>query len=169
MPQNTYDLYNSGMERNFRIRDYQSGESDLAADIRGLKTAEDREHFKKVLEGDAQWVGHYKHLALLKNEEIIGDIQLRRCHQTMPPGVAHIGIEIVESSRGQGAGTMALELIWGWAQENGFHRLEGSTDVSNAAMQGAFKKAGWAFEGILKNLFMEDGKGHDYLSYAKTI
>jgi len=36
-------------------------------------------------------------------------------------------------------------------------------------MRRAFEKAGWSFEGTMKNLFLEDGVGHDYLSFAKTI
>jgi len=31
-----------------------------------------------------------------------------------------------------------------------------------------FENAGWNFEGILKNLFLEDGIGKDYLSFAKS-
>ena len=86
----------------------------------------------------------------------------------MPNGVAHIGIDIAESERGKGAGTSALELAWNWVKDNGFHRLEGSTDINNLAMRRAFEKAGWNFEGTLKNLFIEDGISHDYLSFAIT-
>jgi len=48
-------------------------------------------------------------------------------------------------------------------------RLEGSTDAANVAMRRAFEKAGWSFEGTMKNLFLENSVGHDYLSFAKTI
>jgi len=47
--------------------------------------------------------------------------------------------------------------------------LEGSTSDENIAMQRAFEKAGWEFEGRLKKLFMQDGVAIDYLSFAKTI
>ena len=87
----------------------------------------------------------------------------------MPDCVAHIGIDIAADQQGKGAGTIALEMAWDWARANNFHRLEGSTDIANFAMRRAFEKAGWSLEGTLKNLFLEDGVGHDYLSFAKTI
>jgi RimJ/RimL family protein N-acetyltransferase len=153
----------------FVIREYLSEEADLACDVRGLVSLESRERFKKRLETAGQWTDHYLHLALDKDGQLIGDIQLRHCDRTMPNGVAHIGIDISDTERGKGAGTSALHLAWQWAQANGFHRLEGSTEVSNLAMRRAFDKADWHFEGTLKNLFIEDGVGRDYLSFAKTI
>jgi RimJ/RimL family protein N-acetyltransferase len=100
---------------------------------------------------------------------LIGDIQLRHCDKSMPDGSGHIGLDIAPDERGKGAGTAALNLAWAWALENGFHRLEGSTSEENIAMQKAFKKAGWEYEGRLKKLFVQDGVAIDYLSFAKTI
>ena len=87
----------------------------------------------------------------------------------MPDGSGHIGLDIAPDERGKGAGTAALNLAWAWALENGFHRLEGSTSEENIAMQKAFKKAGWEYEGRLKKLFVQDGVAIDFLSFAKTI
>jgi RimJ/RimL family protein N-acetyltransferase len=112
---------------------------------------------------------HYLHFALTLNDKLIGDIQLRHCDRTMPEGSGHIGIDIAQEERGKGAGTAALNLAWEWAVANGFHRLEGSTSEENVAMQKAFQKAGWEFEGRLKKLFMQDSVAIDYLSFAKTI
>jgi len=154
---------------NYSLRAYRADEAERAADIRGLTAEDERQNFKKRLEPSEGWSTHYKHLALVKDDLLIGDVQLRHCSQTMPPGVAHFGIDVAEEFRGQGAATKALELAWDWARQNNIHRLEGSTDSSNIAMQKAFEKAGWNFEGVLKNLFLEDGIGHDYRSYAKTI
>ena len=167
---NVGNKYHVSMENtsDFVLRNYHFGESERASDIRGLKSKEERAHFKNLLEKGDEWTSHYMHLALVKNDELIGDIQLRRCFETMPPGVAHVGMDVLESFRGQGAGTRGLELVWEWALRNNFHRLEGSTDASNIGAQKAFMKAGWNFEGTLKNLFVIDGIGHDFLSYAKT-
>jgi len=153
----------------YGIRNYRFEDADKAASIRGTTSELDRERFEEIVISDKDWSGHYRHFAIHKNGEVIGDIQLRRCQQTMPPGVAHVGIDILESARGQGAGTSALELVWEWAKSENFHRLEGSTDVLNIAMRKAFEKAGWEFEGVLKSLFYGDGIAHDYSSYAKTI
>jgi RimJ/RimL family protein N-acetyltransferase len=152
----------------YLMRGYLPEESELACDVRGLIAQESRDRFKKRLESGLQWTDHYCHLALDRDGQLVGDVQLRHCDKTMPNGVAHIGIDIAESERGKGAGTSALELAWTWAKNNGFHRLEGSTDITNVAMRRAFEKAGWNFEGTLKNLFIEDGVSHDYLSFAIT-
>jgi len=154
---------------NYQLRDYRIDEAELACDIRGMSEPVARNAFIDRLAKPGQWAGHYRHLALTYNEILVGDIQLRHCPETMPPGAAHIGIDIAETYRGKGAGTLALRLAWEWAKANGFHRVEGSTDESNIAMQKAFEKAGWHFEGRQKKLFMSDGIGHDYLSYALTI
>ena len=51
----------------------------------------------------------------------------------------------------------------------GFHRLSGSTDVSNIGMQRVFEKVGWQFEGIHRNFMPEPGAWpHDYRVYAIT-
>ena len=154
---------------SYSLRNYRADEADLACDVRGLVSEDSRARFKKRLETIGEWTDHYLHLAIDKDGELIGDLQLRHCEKTMPDGLAHLGIDISDDQRGKGAGTITLALAWQWAQDNNFHRLEGSTEVSNVAMRRAFEKAGWSFEGIQKNLFFKDGVGHDYLSFAKTI
>lgn len=154
---------------NFEMRPYKPEEFERACQVRGLVARDAQERFKVRFNASGQWLDHYLHFALICDEELIGDIQLRHCDRTMPDGSGHIGIDIAEDQRGKGAGTAALDLAWEWAVANGFHRLEGSTSDENIAMQKAFKKAGWEFEGRLKKLFMQDGVGIDYLSFAKTI
>lgn len=152
----------------FSLRPYRKEESDLACDVRALISDEARTRFKKRLETPDGWNDHYLHLAIDLDGQLIGDVQLRHCNQTMPVGVAHIGIDVGQEFRGKGAATEALQLAWDWATNNNFHRLEGSTDETNIAMRKAFEKAGWSQEGIAKNLFLEDGHGHDYYIFAKT-
>jgi RimJ/RimL family protein N-acetyltransferase len=154
---------------NFKLRTYNPDEFERACQVRGLDTFDSQERFRVRFDQSGKWTDHYLHLALDKEGQLIGDVQLRHCDRTMPDGVAHIGIDIALQEQSKGAGTRALELAWEWAQANNFHRLEGSTDVTNIAMRRAFEKAGWNFEGTLKNLFLEGGVGHDYLSFAKTI
>jgi RimJ/RimL family protein N-acetyltransferase len=154
---------------NFAMRPYQTYEFERACQVRGLATAEAQQRFKERFDSSGKWMDHYLHFALTLNDELIGDIQLRHCDRTMPEGSGHIGIDIAEEERGKGAGTAALNLAWEWAVANGFHRLEGSTSEENVAMQKAFQRAGWEFEGRLKKLFMQDGVAIDYLSFAKTI
>jgi len=151
------------------MRPYRAEEFECACQVRGLNTPEAQARFKDRFASSGDWVDHYLHFALVQNGLLIGDIQLRHCDKTMPDGSGHIGLDIAPDERGKGAGTAALNLAWAWALENGFHRLEGSTSEENIAMQKAFKKAGWEYEGRLKKLFVQDGVAIDYLSFAKTI
>jgi len=151
------------------MRPYRAEEFERACQVRGLNTPESQGRFKDRFASSGDWVDHYLHFALVQNGVLIGDIQLRHCDKTMPDGSGHIGLDIAPDERGKGAGTAALNLAWAWALENGFHRLEGSTSEENIAMQKAFKKAGWEYEGRLKKLFVQDGVAIDYLSFAKTI
>ena len=151
------------------MRSYRAEEFERACQVRGLNTPEAQARFKDRFASSGDWVDHYLHFALVQNGLLIGDIQLRHCDKTMPDGSGHIGLDIAPDERGKGAGTAALNLAWAWALENGFHRLEGSTSEENIAMQKAFKKAGWEYEGRLKKLFVQDGVAIDFLSFAKTI
>ena len=151
------------------MRPYRSEEFERACQVRGLDTPAAQQRFKERFESSGKWVDHYLHFGLALNGALIGDVQIRHCDKTMPDGSGHIGLDIAPDQRGKGAGTAALNLAWEWAMANGFHRLEGSTSEENIAMQKAFEKAGWEYEGRLKKLFIEDGVGVDYLSFAKTI
>jgi len=151
------------------MRPYRAEEFERACQVRGLNTPEAQKRFKDRFASSGDWIDHYLHFALVQNGALTGDIQLRHCDKTMPDGSGHIGLDIAPDERGKGAGTAALNLAWAWALENGFHRLEGSTSEENIAMQKAFKKAGWEYEGRLKKLFVQDGVAIDYLSFAKTI
>ena len=150
------------------LRFYEESEFDLACQIRGIENSEARIRFEKAFRNPGQWVDEYLHLALVVDGKLIGDLHLRHCDHTMPPGVLHLGIDIAENARGKGFGTQALTLASNWAFQNGYHRIEGSTEVENIAMKRAFEKANWTFEGTLHNLFKVDGIGRDYLSFAKT-
>jgi RimJ/RimL family protein N-acetyltransferase len=154
---------------SFQLRPYKEDEFERACQVRGLETSDAKARFKVRFDGTGKWIDHYLHFALVRNELLIGDIQLRHCDKTMPQGAGHIGIDISPEERGKGAGTAALNLAWEWAIANDFHRLEGSTSEENIAMQKAFKSAGWEYEGRLKKLFLQDGVAVDYLSFAKTI
>jgi RimJ/RimL family protein N-acetyltransferase len=154
---------------SFQLRPYKENEFERACQVRGLETSDAKARFKVRFDGTGKWIDHYLHLALVRDELLIGDIQLRHCDKTMPQGAGHIGIDISPEERGKGAGTAALNLAWEWAIANGFHRLEGSTSEENIAMQKAFKSAGWEYEGRLKKLFLQDGVAIDYLSFARTI
>jgi RimJ/RimL family protein N-acetyltransferase len=153
---------------SIELRHYRVDEFDRACEIREIDTEERRERFRLRFDHIQDWHDHYLHLAIVSDDMLIGDFQLRRCDKTRPDGAWEMGIEIAADSRGQGIGTKALVLGAQYAFSNGAHRVEGSTDESNLAMRKTFEKAGWKFEGVLRALFIEDGVPHNYYSYAIT-
>ena len=150
------------------LRPYRLDELDRISEIRGLDSEERRENFKSRMEKSGTWDDHYLHFAIEADGRLIGDLQLRKCDRTRPPGHLELGIELAEEVRGKGYGTEALRAAATYAFGEGAHRIEGSTDESNTAMRRAFEKAGWRFEGVLRALFIEDGQPRDYYSYAIT-
>jgi RimJ/RimL family protein N-acetyltransferase len=151
-----------------QLRPYREADFDRACSIRGLESEESCERFRKGLSASGTWGDHYLHLAIDLDDELIGDVQLRKCDATRPQGAWEMGLDIAPELQGKGFGTTALSLVAEYAFSNGAHRVEGSTDESNVAMRRAFEKSGWKFEGVLKALFLKDGIPHDYYSFAIT-
>ncbi len=148
------------------LRPYRESEFERACVIREISIPEKIERFRDRFMLSGQWFDHYLHLAIEADGELVGDMQLRHCDFTMPPGALHMGLELAPESRGHGIGTQALKAVASYAFGEGHHRLEGSTSQENTGMRKAFEKAGWKFEGILHDLFLEGGNPVDYYSYA---
>lgn len=153
---------------SIELRAYREGEFDRICEIRGINDDLRRQRFKLRFDKSGDWDDHYLHLAIVSDEKLVGDLQLRKCDHTRPDGAWELGLELAEEVRGKGIGTAALNAGATYAWKMGAHRIEGSTDESNIAMRKAFEKAGWKFEGVLRALFIEDGVPHDYYSYAIT-
>ena len=110
-------------------------------------------------------------LALEAEGRLAGDVQARNVEMAMPPGVWEIGIELwATADRGRGLGREAVALLTSHLFEReGAHRVQGSTDVENAAMRRVFEVLGFADEGTMRG-FMPNGDGppRDYQLYAVT-
>ncbi len=150
------------------VRPYRSGEFERACQIREITHPEAIEKFHQRFMNSGTWLGHFLHLAIDLDGELVGDIQLRHCDASMPPGAVEMGLEIARELRGRGIGTLALREIAQYAFKAGDHRIEGSTAEDNIGMRKAFENAGWKFEGVLRALFTEDDKPIDYFSFATT-
>ena len=151
-----------------KFRAYEESEFNFACDLRGITEDSARAEYRERFEAVGQWRDHYLDYVIDVEGEPIGQVQLRHCDKTMPPGVLEFGIEIAPEFQGKGYGTLAIKGITELMFGQGYHRIAGSTDVSNVGMQRAFEKAGWVFEGTMNALFLEDGIAHDYLSYSCT-
>lgn len=62
----------------------------------------------------------------------------------------NIGISIIEEFRGKGYGSIAQRLLAVELHNQGFIRVEASTDIENIAEQRALKNAGFIYEGTLR-------------------
>jgi RimJ/RimL family protein N-acetyltransferase len=109
-------------------------------------------------------------LAIDVGGRLVGQIQARRPAGALPPGVFDLGIVIYgRADRGRGYGAEAVRLITGHAfGELGAHRVQLTTEVSNAAMKTAAQRAGFTQEGVLRGFMpAEDGR-RDYALYGIT-
>jgi RimJ/RimL family protein N-acetyltransferase len=150
------------------LRPYRADEFEQARLIREITDPEAIEKFRERFISSGLWLGHFLHLAIDMGGTLVGDVQLRHCDASMPSGALEMGLEVSSELRGKGIGTQALREIATYAFNAGHHRIEGSTAQNNLAMRKAFEKAGWKFEGVLRALFVEDGKPIDYYSFATT-
>jgi RimJ/RimL family protein N-acetyltransferase len=144
-------------------------ESELAAGV-DARDDEQREKFYERLRLSGGWTPQELRLAVEVEGEVIGDIQARRWGASLPPGVTELGVQLFADARGRGFGTDALRTLDRHLfEEDGFHRVQLSTDVDNAAMRRVADKAGFREEGTLRGYWSEDGAIHDYVMYGRTL
>jgi len=150
------------------FRAYRETEFEFACALRGITDQDKRQAHRERFDAVGSWRDHYLDYVIDVASEAIGEIQVRHCDRTMPPGVLAVGLEIAPHHQGKGFGTQALTQVAELMFRQGHHRISGDTDVANIAMQRAFEKAGWKHEGTMYALFIEDGQPHDYLTYSHT-
>ena len=83
---------------------------------------------------------------------------------------AEIGYWMEKSMRGKGIATIAAKMITDYGFRTlGFRRIDGLTDVENAASQKLLISAGFQKEGILRNkVTRDDGRQIDMALFATT-
>jgi RimJ/RimL family protein N-acetyltransferase len=79
----------------------------------------------------------------------------------------NIGIEVAETARGHGVGTVAQRLLARWLlATTHVQRIEASTDVTNVAEQKSLERAGFTREGVLRSAQKRADGRHDLYSYS---
>ena len=127
-----------------------------------------RERLANRIESSGLFVDGRLDLAVEFEETLAGSIQARAAAQALPPGVCELGIQVDAQLRGRGIGTEAVVILTEHLLENGFPRVQASTDISNTAMRRALERAGFVYEGTMRR-FMPDGDERaDYALYART-
>jgi RimJ/RimL family protein N-acetyltransferase len=110
-------------------------------------------------------------LAIESGGHVVGDLQGRSIRMAMPAGVWEVGIELWDTGdRDRGLGREAVTLLTSYLfAEEGAHRVQGSTDVDNAAMRRVFEVLGFIDEGTMRGFMpTADGGTRDYELYAVT-
>ena len=158
------------MRAPVRLRAYRPEEYDVALDyVTGLAGAA-REQRRERLRASG---GRYFTEILFAAEaegRLVGEVQARFNGNLIPPNVYEVGIEIFRTEdRGKGFGSGAIwELMRLLFDEEGAERVQGSTDVENPAMRGAFEALGFTFEGVMRG-FMPSPEGQrDFAMYGIT-
>jgi len=79
-----------------------------------------------------------------------------------------IGISLRPRARGRGHGGRAQRLLADYLfATTAVHRVQASTDVDNRPEQGALRRAGFVFEGVLRGAQWRAGAFHDLQSWAR--
>lgn len=130
----------------------------------------ERDSLLDRLARSGDWNENRLDLAIEASGQLVGEMDARRGRGTYPPGVVEIGIGLYhESMRGRGVGTEAVALLTRHLLEQaGAERVQASTAVSNHAMRRCLEKAGFAYEGTMKDFMPGDGGRIDYRLYAVT-
>jgi RimJ/RimL family protein N-acetyltransferase len=152
-----------------QLRSFTLDEFSTACQINKIENEADQEKYRARFANSGQWEGHFLNCAIDYEGVAVGELQVRHCDQTMPPGTAEVGIELLPAFQAKGIGTQTIRATTKKLFAEGFHRLSGSTDVTNIGMQHVFEKTGWQFEGIQRQFMPESGElPHDYRVYAIT-
>ena len=78
-------------------------------------------------------------------------------------GKAELGYMVEPAARGRGVATAAVRLLTGWGfTERGLMRLELLISVDNTASIRVAQRAGYVKEGVLRSLFVKDGRREDH-------
>ena len=87
-------------------------------------------------------------LTVESDGEPVGAVQARAPRYGFPPGVCEIGITLITEARGAGIGRVAVRLFTDYLLDDGWSRIQGSTELGNVGMRRAFEQAGFTFESV---------------------
>jgi RimJ/RimL family protein N-acetyltransferase len=123
---------------------------------------------RQRIEGSGAMTDRGIDFAIEVDGRLVGDVQARR--DMLPKGTFELGIALFdESDRGHGYGRTAVALLTRHLfDDEGAHRVQLSTDVTNAAMRGVVERLGFGFEGVLRGFWPEPDGPHDYAMYGIT-
>jgi RimJ/RimL family protein N-acetyltransferase len=102
--------------------------------------------------------------------EVVGDVSWHPMHYGPTDGstALEIGISLVPSERGRGIGSVAQRLLADHLfATTDVARVQASTDVANLAERRSLDKAGFVFEGVLRQAQERADGRHDLALYSR--
>lgn len=90
------------------------------------------------------------HLLITDGDALLGSAGLAGLD--WPGGVAEVGYWVAADARGRGVAGRALEVVSGWALQQGFHRLFADVMVGNHASERVLYKVGFQREGVQRSM-----------------
>jgi RimJ/RimL family protein N-acetyltransferase len=103
------------------------------------------------------------------DDQPVGTVSWHEVHHGPNPESTawNIGIELVPEARGQGMGSEAQRLLARHLfATTPVQRVEATTDVQNAAEQGALARAGFTREGVLRGAQFRASQWHDVVVWS---
>ncbi len=157
-----------------RLRPLQKGDLDkvvaaaMEFETEGRSEAVVRENLRERIRTSGEMTEREFLLGIEAGGRLVGDIQAFRAGT--PRGVFDVGISLFdEVDRRKGYGSEAIQLFIAHLFEQcEAHRVQLSTDVTNAGMRGAALKLGFSEEGIMRGFWPEPDGPHDYVMYGMT-
>ena len=147
------------------LRPFRPDDVDLL--LRNAGRGMTRERMARRIEESGTFVDGVFNLGIEADGRLVGDVQARV--QGVPRGVVELGITLFrDDDRGRGVGREAVALLTQHLFDAQLaERVQGSTDVENAAMRRVFELLGFREEGVMRG-FMPAGRGSraDYVLYA---
>lgn len=77
-----------------------------------------------------------------------------------------LGYAVSPWARGTGVATETLRLMTRWAMDEGMQRVTALISVDNPASSRVAEKAGYHFEGVLRSMYVLDGRRGDLQSWS---
>jgi RimJ/RimL family protein N-acetyltransferase len=90
------------------------------------------------------------HLLITEGDALLGSTGLAGLD--WPGGVAEVGYWVAAEARGRGVAGRALEVVAGWALQQGFQRLFADVIVGNDASERVLEKVGFQREGVQRSM-----------------
>ena len=105
-----------------------------------------------------------------EHDHPLGTVSWRTVSYGPGPGsqAFDVGISLRPHARGRGHGARAQRLLADYLfVTTGVHRVQATTDVANTAEQAALRRAGFAFEGVLRGAQWRAGAHHALQSWSR--